>query len=79
MQAARNHDTIDILDGFKQFAEGRKELIMETYYRRLRRRENVLMDGAKPVEGRWNFDADNREKLPSDAGATRPIAKALRA
>ena len=43
---------IDSLDGFKQFAEGRKELIMETYYRRLRRRENVLMDGAKPVEGR---------------------------
>ncbi len=66
---------IDSLDGFKQFAEGRKELIMETYYRRLRRRENVLMDGAKPVEGRWNFDADNREKLPSDAARRVPSPK----
>ncbi|ANG86332.1 cryptochrome/photolyase family protein [Microbacterium aurantiacum] len=37
---------------------------MEDFYRWQRRRTGVLMDGAKPAAGRWNFDADNREPLP---------------
>ena len=27
------------------------------------------MDGNEPVEGRWNFDADNREPAPKNADA----------
>jgi deoxyribodipyrimidine photolyase-related protein len=34
---------------------------MEFFYRELRRRHRVLMDGDQPCGGRWNFDADNRE------------------
>ncbi|UAY75093.1 MULTISPECIES: cryptochrome/photolyase family protein [Pseudoxanthomonas] len=45
---------------FADWARGRRELRMEHFYRWIRRRENVLMDGAQPVAGRWNFDADNR-------------------
>lgn len=37
---------------------------MEDFYRWQRRRTGILMDGAQPVGGRWNFDADNREPLP---------------
>jgi len=45
---------------FKDWAEGRKQLRMEYFYRELRRQYNILMDGDKPVGGAWNFDKDNR-------------------
>ena len=45
-------------------ARGGKRLLMEDFYRDSRRRLDVLMDGADPVEGRWNFDTENREPPP---------------
>ena len=45
-------------------ARGGKRLLMEDFYRDSRLRLDVLLDGGKPVEGRWNFDADNREPPP---------------
>jgi deoxyribodipyrimidine photolyase-related protein len=47
-------------DDFREWAKGRKELRLEYFYRYLRRREQVLMDGEEPTGGRWNFDAENR-------------------
>ncbi|MEL4403108.1 cryptochrome/photolyase family protein, partial [Shewanella algae] len=41
-------------------AAGRRELRMEFFYREMRRRTGLLMEGDKPVGGRWNFDAENR-------------------
>ena len=49
---------------FAAHAKGRKQLRLEYFYRELRQRHNVLMDGDKPVGGQWNFDADNREPFP---------------
>ncbi|MFY7872315.1 MAG: cryptochrome/photolyase family protein [Limnohabitans sp.] len=46
---------------FARWAQGRKELRMEFFYREMRRRHGVLMEGGQPVGGRWNFDADNRK------------------
>ena len=43
---------------------GRRRLLMEDFYRDNRRRLGLLMDGAEPVGGRWNFDAENREPPP---------------
>jgi deoxyribodipyrimidine photolyase-related protein len=45
---------------FAQHARGRKQLRMEYWYRELRQRFGILMDGQDPVGGQWNFDADNR-------------------
>ena len=45
---------------FAAWAEGRKELRLEYFYRALRRRTGILMAGDEPVGGDWNFDADNR-------------------
>jgi len=45
---------------FAQWAGERASLRMEFFYRWMRRRENVLMDGSEPAGGRWNFDAENR-------------------
>jgi len=47
-------------DDFAAWAKGRREWRMEYFYRWLRKREGVLMQGDKPQGGRWNFDADNR-------------------
>jgi deoxyribodipyrimidine photolyase-related protein len=41
-----------------------KRVIMETFYRALRRHFRVLMDGDQPAGGAWNFDHDNRKPLP---------------
>ncbi len=47
---------------FEEFAEGRKTLLMENFYRGMRRRHAVLLDSkGGPEGGRWNYDADNRE------------------
>jgi deoxyribodipyrimidine photolyase-related protein len=52
--------------------------LMETFYRKMRRRTGYLMDGDQPVGGRWNFDAENRRPPPREfrkartSGATRP-------
>ncbi len=45
---------------FRDWAAGRKQLVMEYFYRETRRRHDVLMDGDGPEGGRWNFDKDNR-------------------
>ncbi len=48
-------------DEFEQFAKGRKRLVLETFYRQMRKKHDILMDGNKPVGGQWNFDEDNRD------------------
>ncbi|MGB1147676.1 MAG: cryptochrome/photolyase family protein, partial [Alphaproteobacteria bacterium] len=53
-------------EDFAGWAEGRKQLRMEFFYREMRRKTGLLMDGPDPVGGQWNFDADNRKKMPSD-------------
>jgi deoxyribodipyrimidine photolyase-related protein len=51
-------------DEFRAWAEGRKRLVMEDFYRAQRRRFDLLMNGDEPAGGRWNFDRDNREPPP---------------
>jgi len=49
---------------FAEWAKGRKGLRMEFFYRHMRRKTGWLMDGDKPLGGRWNYDAENRKALP---------------
>lgn len=37
---------------------------MEYFYRRMRQRHGILMDGDAPSGGQWNFDPENRKRLP---------------
>jgi deoxyribodipyrimidine photolyase-related protein len=50
---------------FRKWAEGRRVLRMEFFYRDMRRRYGLLMEEDAPVGGRWNFDAENRKRLPA--------------
>ncbi|PFG58542.1 deoxyribodipyrimidine photolyase-related protein [Vibrio sp. ES.051] len=45
-----------------QFPQG-KHIMMEHFYRRMRKRFDILMQDGKPVGGKWNYDANNRNKL----------------
>ncbi|MDR4308804.1 cryptochrome/photolyase family protein [Chelatococcus sambhunathii] len=51
---------------FEAWAHGRKGLRMEFFYREMRKKTGLLMDGDGPEGGRWNFDVENRKKLPKD-------------
>jgi deoxyribodipyrimidine photolyase-related protein len=39
---------------------------MESFYRKLRKRFDILMDGDQPLDDRWNFDGENRSKLKAE-------------
>ncbi len=64
------------LADFNAWAEGRRSLRMEHFYREQRRRHQVLMAGDAPAGGRWNFDADNRRGFA--AGGPRAVPAAPR-
>lgn len=48
--------------------KGKKNYLMETFYRKMRVKYQLLMedDGKTPVGNRWNYDAENRKKIPSN-------------
>lgn len=58
---------------FEAWAEGRKALRMEYFYRDMRRKTDLLMEGDKPAGGKWNFDHDNRKAAPGDVSVDGPL------
>ena len=62
------HDTRFIATSaeFAAWASGRKQLRMEFFYREMRRKTGLLMAGADPEGGQWNFDHDNRKAASRD-------------
>jgi len=58
---------------FAAWAEGKKQLRMEFFYREMRRKSRLLLNGdGSPVGGAWNFDAENRKALPKSVKAPYP-------
>ncbi len=58
---------------FESWAEGRKSLRMEYFYREMRRKTGLLMEGDDPAGGQWNFDHDNRKPAPGDIDPKAPL------
>ena len=57
---------------FADWADGRKELRMEWFYRLVRRKTGLLMEGNAPVGGTWNYDGQNRKAAPEDTCLPKP-------
>lgn len=58
----------------EDFFTGKKELLMESFYRAMRLKHHVLLnDGNDPQGGKWNFDAENRKKLPKNHKPNFPL------
>ena len=55
------------------FFEGKKMFLMESFYRAMRKKHNVLMEGDKPLTGQWNYDGENRKKLPKNHKPIEPL------
>ena len=50
---------------FEEWAEGKKQLRMEFFYREMRRKTGILMDeDGEPAGGQWNYDQENRKPAP---------------
>lgn len=62
-------------DAFADWATGRRELILEYFYRQQRRTLGLLLtEDGKPVGGSWNYDKDNRKRF-RDPPDPPPVAR----
>lgn len=57
---------------FRRWSQGKSQLRMEFFYRRMRAKTGLLMEGDQPAGGLWNYDSDNRGK---PAAGTQPPAE----
>jgi deoxyribodipyrimidine photolyase-related protein len=57
---------------FAAWAEGRKQLRMEWFYRDMRRKTGLMMEGDQPAGGQWNYDHDNRKPAKADLFRPQP-------
>ncbi|MDJ0820384.1 MAG: cryptochrome/photolyase family protein [Paracoccaceae bacterium] len=58
---------------FDDWAKGRKSLRMEYFYREMRRKTGLLMEGDAPEGGKWNYDHDNRKPAPEEITFDGPL------
>lgn len=58
---------------FEGWAEGRKALRMEYFYREMRRKTGLLMEDGEPAGGKWNYDSENRKPAPDEVDASGPM------
>ena len=58
---------------FDDWAEGRKALRMEYFYREMRRKTGLLLEGEEPAGDKWNFDHENRKPAPDEVTHEGPL------
>jgi len=58
---------------FADWAKDRRALRMEYFYREMRRKTGLLMEGDKPAGGQWNYDHDNRKPAKPDLLRATPL------
>jgi len=59
---------------FDEWAADRRQLRMEFFYRRIRRKTGYLMEANAPAGGDWNFDRANRRAWKGDPPAASPMS-----
>ena len=58
---------------FQEFFKGKKKFLMESFYRYMRKKHSILMEGNQPIGEKWNFDHDNRKKIPANHTIIQPF------
>ncbi|MEA1873567.1 MAG: cryptochrome/photolyase family protein [Bacteroidota bacterium] len=60
-------------DELGKFFAGKKKILMEHFYRHMRKKHQILVDGNEdPLGGKWNYDGQNRERFPDDMPVPEP-------
>ena len=54
------------VEEFRTYAAERKSLLLEGFYRKMRRSCSILITENGPTGGQWNYDNDNRESFGPD-------------
>lgn len=62
-QAVDSEHFLTSREFLKEFFKGKKTYLMETFYREMRKKYDILMDGKEPLTGQWNYDQQNRQAL----------------
>jgi deoxyribodipyrimidine photolyase-related protein len=62
---------------FAEHVKGRKQLRMERFYRQMRKENGVLMEAGEPAGGRWNYDAENRERFGREGPGEVPVPRSF--
>ena len=57
----------------RDFFKGKKQRIMETFYRMMRGKHDIMMEQDRPLGGQWNFDQENRKKWKGDPEIPPPL------
>ncbi len=60
-------------DELAGFFKGKNNFVMENFYQHMRKKHHVLMHQGQPLHGKWNFDAENRNKLPKNHKPIAPL------
>ncbi|WP_423823861.1 cryptochrome/photolyase family protein [Salinisphaera sp. SPP-AMP-43] len=66
------------LEAFDEWASERDSLLLEHFYRWMRRAEGVLMEGDAPEGEQWNFDKSNRAAFGRDGPGQLPHVRQFR-
>lgn len=66
VQVADTHHFLTERHELAALFNGKKQYLMERFYRGMRERTGLLMERGAPLGGRWNFDHDNRQRPPKD-------------
>jgi deoxyribodipyrimidine photolyase-related protein len=57
----------------KDFFAGKKRYLMESFYRSMRKRHDILMEKDKPCGGQWNYDQKNRQAYDGQVAMPKPL------
>jgi deoxyribodipyrimidine photolyase-related protein len=67
----------------KTFFQGKKQLIMESFYRMMRKKHDIMMVNGQPDGGKWNYDQSNRKKwtgnpnIPHERGFHKDVSEVI--
>lgn len=61
VEIREDHRFLSSPDDFASWAQDRKQLRMEYFYREMRKKYDILMQDGNPIGGQWNYDAENRK------------------
>jgi len=70
-------------DELKNHFKGKKQLLMESFYRMMRKKHHILMNNDQPEGGKWNFDHSNRKKwdgspnIPKELSFNKDVSELL--
>lgn len=65
----------------KNYFSGKKQLLMESFYRMMRKKHGIMVENGQPYGGKWNYDQSNRKKwkgepeIPHERGFRKDVTE----